>query len=462
VENITDDYNEMSWENMTLELPYDEEKQAYTADSVFRLQHMGIDGLTGQTYTWISENKGLLTISSESVPIDEITKYGYTEEEAEQYKKSGISYLLMTLAQPNSDKISESGEYVTIKGMMEINGTPYSKEFRIFLTPSGSNGTELTDAEKAKADLNAVTGITSGSTISKATTLDLDSIGSKYSSDITWKSSDSSIISSSGKVTLPSGSSTKSVVLTATAKNGDATETKTFTVYVKGKSTSTSGGGGGGGSSSGSSSSATRVLGTVSTTTDKYETDAYTPEETSKMIFNDIENVSWAKDAIEALYNKGIVSGYGNGLFAPNYSVTREQFVKMVIGALGIDTDADTTSLFSDVNGDEWYAPYIMTAARLGIVTGKDDGSFGVGESITRQDMAVMCTRALKAAGIDADAKTVVTFGDENSISNYAKDAVLQMAAAGYLTGDENGCFNPLDTATRAQTAVVLNRIINK
>jgi hypothetical protein len=346
--------------------------------------------------------------------------------------------------------------------MMEINGTPYSKEFRIFLTPSGSNGTELTDAEKAKADLNAVTGITSGSTISKATTLDLDSIGSKYSSDITWKSSDSSIISSSGKVTLPSGSSTKSVILTATAKNGDATETKTFTVYVKGKSTSTSGGGGGGGSSSGSSSSATRVLGTVSTTTDKYETDAYTPEETSKMIFNDIENVSWAKDAIEALYNKGIVSGYGNGLFAPNYSVTREQFVKMVIGALGIDTDADTTSLFSDVNGDEWYAPYIMTAARLGIVTGKDDGSFGVGESITRQDMAVMCTRALKAAGIDADAKTVVTFGDENSISNYAKDAVLQMAAAGYLTGDENGCFNPLDTATRAQTAVVLNRIINK
>ena len=131
----------------------------------------------------------------------------------------------------------------------------------------------------------------------------------------------------------------------------------------------------------------------------------------------------------------------------------------MLVGALGLDTNTESSVSFSDVHEDEWFTPYINAAAALGIVSGKDDGSFGVGESITRQDMAVMCTRALNAVG-----KTLgegsSSFNDGDKISDYAKSAVGSMAAAGYLTGDENGSFNPTDTATRAQTAVVLYRII--
>ena len=178
-----------------------------------------------------------------------------------------------------------------------------------------------------------------------------------------------------------------------------------------------------------------------------------------QLIFNDIQSVDWAKEAIEALYEKGVVAGYGNGLFAPNYSVTREQFVKMLVSALELDTNIESDKTFTDVKGDDWFAPYINAAAVLGVVAGREDGSFGVGESITRQDMAVMCMRALTVAG-KAPAETDASFADSANISDYAKTAVGSMAGAGYLTGDENGSFNPLDTATRAQTAVVLYRII--
>lgn len=145
-------------------------------------------------------------------------------------------------------------------------------------------------------------------------------------------------------------------------------------------------------------------------------------------------------------------------MFAPNYNVTREQFVKMLVIALELESSSDEVAKFEDVAADAWYAEYINTAVTLGIVNGKDETTFGVGESITRQDMAVMCERALTVKGIELNGSA--DLADSDKISDYAKDAVSKMVAAGYITGDENGDFNPFDNATRAQTAVVLYRII--
>ncbi|MDO5398628.1 MAG: S-layer homology domain-containing protein, partial [bacterium] len=454
VENITDDYNATYWDELELEAPYSSEKEAYVVSSPFRLYYNGTDGLAGQVYSWKSSDTSLLNAGSKSVAVDDLAKYGFSESEIKKYTDKGVKYVTIAVAEPVTENIPESGAYVTLKGSMEIGEKIYSKEFKIFVTKSSDS--DLTDSDKALADLNAVTAVKNGMSITTEKSIDLPETGSLYLSAITWASSDSDVIDENGNVSLPKKA--QKITLTATAVNGTATETKEFTINVKGKSSSSSGGGGGGSSSSGLSS-VSRVIGTVSTPTEKFETDAYTPEQTSKLIFNDIENVSWAKEAIEALCERGVVSGYGNGLFAPNYSVTREQFVKMLVGALELDTNIASDISFSDVKADEWYAPYINAAAVLGVVSGKDDGSFGIGESITRQDMAVMCTRALKVAG-KAPAESDASFNDSGSISDYAKAAVSSMAGAGYLTGDDNGNFNPLDTATRAQTAVVLYRII--
>ena len=425
----------------------------YTINKECLLPYNGTEGLLGNKYTWKSSNSDALSVDTRSLAVEELSKFGYTEEQIKAYKDKGTNYVTVVVANPG-DKVPASGIKVTLTGSMEVDDKAYSKSFDIMVYPE-NNSEETTDESKARADLNAITSISSGMTISSSKTIDLPSVGTVNGSNITWSSSDSSYINTNtGKVTIPSSSRT--VVLTATAEFGTAKVTKQFSIYLKGTNSSSGGSGGSGG---GGSSRPLIVPGTVTNDNEKFGTDAYTPEDTSKMIFNDIEGVSWAKEAIEALYNKNVISGYGNGFFAPERSVTREQFVKMLVGALGLDTNTESSVSFSDVPEDEWFTPYINAAAALGIVSGKDDGSFGVGESITRQDMAVMCTRALNAVG-----KTLgegsSSFNDGDKISDYAKSAVGSMAAAGYLTGDENGSFNPTDTATRAQTAVVLYRII--
>ena len=453
VENITEDFAGSYWDDLKLGMiPYDEETDVYTIDKASVLPYNGTGGLSGNRYTWTTSDPNTLNIATKSVAVEDLGQYGFTDEQIENYKNNNANYVTVVVAEP-SEKLPAEGKYVTITAAMEVDDIIYSKDFKILVKPTGA-GAE-TDLAKAKADLAAITGVTNGMTVSTSKYLTLDEKGSVYGSAITWETSNKSLINTDGYVSIPSSS--QSVVLTATAVYGEATATKKFTINLKGSKTSGGGGGGGGGSSS----SASRVVGTISTPTETFETQAYTPEQTSEMIFNDIDHVAWAKDAIEALYEKGVVSGYGNGLFAPDYSVTREQFIKMLVTALKLDTNIVAETSFTDVADDAWYAPYINAATVLGITTGKDDGSFGVGESITRQDMAVMCVRALTVAGM-APAEAAPVFGDSNSISDYAQSSVGSMAGAGYLTGDENGNFNPLNTATRAQTAVVLYRIINK
>ena len=91
---------------------------------------------------------------------------------------------------------------------------------------------------------------------------------------------------------------------------------------------------------------------------------------------------------------KGIVSGDDTGKFNPNDNITREQFLKMLVEAAGIETD-EAENTFADVK-DAWYKPYVLKAKNFGIVNGISDTEFGIGSNITRQDMAVMITRTIE------------------------------------------------------------------
>ncbi len=173
--------------------------------------------------------------------------------------------------------------------------------------------------------------------------------------------------------------------------------------------------------------------------------------------FNDIQNHSWAKSAIETLYDKGIVNGMGDGSFAPDRIVTREEFLTMLIRAAGIELN-DKESTFADVSNDAWYRTYVMTAADKGILTGYDNGTAGVGGSITREDCCVFICRAL---GYDVK-ETENDFIDGNTISGYAQDSVNAVWSKGIIKGDENKNFNPQGFCTRAQAAVMINGILNQ
>lgn len=175
-------------------------------------------------------------------------------------------------------------------------------------------------------------------------------------------------------------------------------------------------------------------------------------------IYTDLDDVIWARNAIVTLSNKGILKGVGDNKFAPNTLVTREEFVKMLVCAFGDKTQTVKETNFYDVDPNEWYAEFVFAAVESGIVNGKGDGTFGVGENITRQDMAAMAYRAA-LKNISPDDESDI-FDDFDSVDAYAKGAVAVMAQKGIINGKENRMFCPLDNATRAEAAKVIFEII--
>lgn len=169
--------------------------------------------------------------------------------------------------------------------------------------------------------------------------------------------------------------------------------------------------------------------------------------------YTDLSQAEWAREAITYLTEKNIVNGKGNGVFAPNDNVTREECVKIVIGALKL-LDENASCDFADVSKDRWSYRYIASANRLGIVTG-DGVNFRPTESITRQDLAVVIYRACEFFDVpDADKK--ISFNDEKNISSYAKQAVSYLSGIGIVNGMGDGRFAPKEVVTRAQVSKVV------
>ncbi|WP_338554179.1 glycosyl hydrolase 53 family protein [Paenibacillus sp. KS-LC4] len=183
--------------------------------------------------------------------------------------------------------------------------------------------------------------------------------------------------------------------------------------------------------------------------------------------FDDIAQYPWAKIAIEGLAAKGIVQGTASGKFQPAGSVTRTQFVHMLVQAFGLKSKEGATTKLSDIKAGSWYEQSVLAAEQNGIINGRVDGSFGIHASITREEMAVMLYRAAKQSGFAADAGAVqpanasASFTDAEQISDYAQEAVAAIKQLGLISGMGNGAFAPQATATRAQSAVVIAKVLS-
>lgn len=223
------------------------------------------------------------------------------------------------------------------------------------------------------------------------------------------------------------------------------------TEKVRGKNNSgtqrPSGGGGNGGGTQINLGSAT-------------QTEINKPDNSEKITFVDLGGFDWAKDGIHTLYEKGIINGRGNGIFAPGDFVTRAEAVKMVVIALGME-GKESSSDFIDVSENSWMYPYVSIAAKSGVISGYGNGYFGATDKITREDLVTVITRALESEGKVLDySKEEVIFNDADNISGYALSSVNKMQMAGVINGDGN-YFYPKNFATRAETAKIIASIID-
>ena len=176
--------------------------------------------------------------------------------------------------------------------------------------------------------------------------------------------------------------------------------------------------------------------------------------------FTDITN-HWAKESIEFVAARGLLNGTGNNKFSPDTSMTRGMFVTALGRLAGADVSSYTTSSFTDVKAGSYYLGYIEWASKNGIVNGTGNGKFAPDQSISREQMAVIMQNYAKVIGFELPkAHAENTFTDNAKIGSYAKDAVKVMQMAGVLAGKSGNKFDPQGTATRAEVSAVLKRFV--
>lgn len=169
--------------------------------------------------------------------------------------------------------------------------------------------------------------------------------------------------------------------------------------------------------------------------------------------FNDTKG-HWATESVNYLVSLKAISGYPDGSFKPDDSVTRAEFAKIVCNAFGIA--GGYKAIYDDVSENDWFAQSVCALSQINIINGYNS-SFTPNSNIKREDAAVILHRLLTYLNI-SQSGSKSSFNDMNSISDYALASVEKMSEAGIINGDENSMFNPLKTLTRAEAAAIIHR----
>ncbi|MBR3934759.1 MAG: S-layer homology domain-containing protein [Clostridia bacterium] len=172
-------------------------------------------------------------------------------------------------------------------------------------------------------------------------------------------------------------------------------------------------------------------------------------------MFADMNN-HWAADSVNKLAQKGVISGFPDGTFRPDQSVTRAEFLKILTSS--IDANYESNISFSDVSDNDWFAPYVKSGYALGLVTGNDQGMFMPNNPISREDACIMIFRYI---GKDSEINEELTFEDKDLISDYALNGVAFLYNNGIINGTDSKTFAPKDMTTRAQAATLILRVLD-
>jgi S-layer family protein len=172
--------------------------------------------------------------------------------------------------------------------------------------------------------------------------------------------------------------------------------------------------------------------------------------------FKDIEN-HWARNEIELLAGKGIVSGMVDGCFNPEEKITRAQFATMTFNIMELEKE-EYSGKFVDVKSSDWFSLYVEAVAKIGVVLGSQD-RFYPNNNITREEMAVIIVRVMEQKGISVMSNQV-SFADKDNISSWAVESVSKAVDKKIIKGMTDITFEPKQNATRAQASVMLYRLM--
>ena len=183
----------------------------------------------------------------------------------------------------------------------------------------------------------------------------------------------------------------------------------------------------------------------------------FVAEEPSGMPFTDVASGAWYYDAVSFVYKRGLMSGTGDNLFSPNVTTSRGMIVTILYRLDG--SPSASSAGFTDVTSGQWYTDAVNWAAANDIVAGYGNGLFGPNDTVTREQMAVILYRYAQYMGYDTSASNSLNgYTDVGGVSSWALTAMQWANAEGLINGTSSTTLSPTSGATRAEVAQILMR----
>ncbi|MDO4846510.1 MAG: S-layer homology domain-containing protein [Clostridiaceae bacterium] len=176
--------------------------------------------------------------------------------------------------------------------------------------------------------------------------------------------------------------------------------------------------------------------------------------------FPDVPKNAWFYDAATYCAENGFITGYKNGNFGPADALQRQDFVVILARIAGADIDSYTSCKLTDVDMNAYYGKAVAWAVDQKIIGGYDNGKFGVGDKITREQVATILYRYMDSP--DVDTSVLNKFADKGSISSFAVNAIAWANANGVINGKTATTLAPTATASRAEIATIIMRMDQK
>ncbi|KNF09688.1 S-layer domain-containing protein [Gottschalkia purinilytica] len=180
--------------------------------------------------------------------------------------------------------------------------------------------------------------------------------------------------------------------------------------------------------------------------------------------FKDVPFTHWASYYIEILALAGVITGHPDGTFKPETSITRAEFATIFVNTFyGKEGLVEYEDEFKDVKAGKWYSNHIATAVYMGVISGYEDGTFKPDKSISRTEMAAIISSYLEddvTVTSEETTKILSQFKDSGSIQSWARTHVAKLIKSGIMSGMSQTQFSPNGIATRAQSASVIYRLV--
>ena len=184
---------------------------------------------------------------------------------------------------------------------------------------------------------------------------------------------------------------------------------------------------------------------------------------TRNRFFEDVTIADWFYDDVMFVCGRGVMQGVSDTRFGPHLTATRAMMATILWRMEGSPTPT-AEARFTDVRSGQWYSEAVAWTAQSGVYTGYADGSFRPNDSITREQLAAILYRYAKYKGVDVSVgedTNILSYADAAEISDYAFPAMQWACGAGVMQGS-NGNLLPRGRATRAQIAAMLHRYLVK